>query len=136
MNFPKMRLAAVLKPNLPAGQGANAAAIVVGALRCGGFCDPIADLDGNLHAAIVFNLIVLQAKTPSQLQALAGKAKEGDIRYVIFTSQGQAISNDFGEYSRFVTGLTGGNIDLVAIGIYAEEEKIRDITKIFSVYKG
>lgn len=136
MNLPKMRLAAVLKPNLPAGLGANAAAIVIGSLRCSAFDDPLTDLDGNVHAAINVNLVVLQAKTTSQLQALARKVKDENISYVLFTCQGQAISNNFNEYSRFVSAYMGGKLDLVAIGIYGVDEKIRDITKSFSIYKG
>ena len=129
----QMRLAVVLMPGLATGEAVNAAAVVTGALRSDAFCPAIQDKDGRPHAAILWNLVVLYAKTASQLTRLF--ATDQSVQVVAFSRDGQGFSNSFAAYEDYIGGKASAEIDVIAVGLYGPDPVVRSLTKSFSVYK-
>jgi hypothetical protein len=130
----RMRLAVVLDAGLSGGPAANAAAIVMGGLCCAGFGDPIEDADGHSHAAILWNLVVLKAKSPLHLLKLIRAARLEAVRAVAFTSRGQDLSNSFEVYKQDIRSNHTAELGIVAVGLFGREEQVRSLTRTFSLF--
>jgi len=132
---PSRRVAVVLHSKTQPGEAANAAAIVVGGLRCAAFDLPIQDTSGFVHAAVRWNLVVLQARNVGQLEKLANALQGSTLEYVLFTSSGRSLSNSFDEYKHQVESHSVDFADIIALGIFGEDDQVRAVTKSFSVFK-
>jgi hypothetical protein len=130
-----MRLAVVLHPKIESGVGASAAAIVVGGLRSEGFGEPILDADGNSHAAILWNMVVLRAKSVGQLTSLLSAARDASVQAVAFTSRGQELSNSFPKYREEIARRHTTELEIVAVGLFGLDEAIRKLTRAFSIFR-
>ena len=130
-----MRFAAVINPNVDAGAAANVVAVVIGGLQCNGFVQPIVDTDGYAHAAICWNLVVLKAKSMTQLRTLLLAAREKSIQAVAFTNCGQELSNSFSAYKDKITQSGVNDFKIVAVGLFGPDSVIRSLTKSFSIFK-
>lgn len=130
-----MRLAVVLHPNLESGAAANAAAIVIGGLRCDAFEPALPDLDGHLHAAIRWNLVVLKARSAAQLKKLLPSATGESVRAVAFTSKGQELSNSFNLYKEEIARLHTDDLDVVAVALFGTDNAVRSLTRPFSLFR-
>jgi hypothetical protein len=129
------RLAVVLHPNLEVGQAINAAAAVMGGLRCVAFDEPILDASGHLHAAIRWNMPVLKAKNEGQLKRLLVAARQARVKAVAFTNSGQSFSNSFLAYCEFIRMHDMEALPIIAIGLFGEDANVRLLTKSFSVFR-
>ena len=130
-----MRLAVVLHPNLESGAAANAAAIVVGGLRCDAFEPAVPDVDGHLHAAIHWNLVVLKARSAAQLKKLLPSAMAESVRAVAFTSKGQELSNSFDLYKEQIARQHTADLDIVAVALFGTDAAVRSLTSSFSLFR-
>jgi hypothetical protein len=130
-----MRLAVVLDPKLEAGASANAAAIVIGGLRCEAFESAFPDAEGNSHVAIKWNLVVLKARSAPQLKKLLLSARELPVSAVVFTAQGQELSNKFDFYKEEIGQRSIDEMEIVAVGLYGSDTDIRLLTRPFSLLK-
>lgn len=132
---PVRRLAVVLHRDLEAGQACNAAAIVIGGLRCDAFAAPVNDADGHPHAAIRWNMPILKARNASQLRRLLATARQEGVQAVAFTEVGQEFSNNVGSYADHIRGHEIEALPVVAVGLFGDHAKIRELTKSFSVFR-
>lgn len=130
-----MRLAVVLHPNLESGPAANAAAIVIGGLRCDAFEPALPDVDGHLHAAIHCNLVVLKARSATQLKNLLPSATAQSVRAVAFTSKGQELSNSFNLYKEEIARQHTDDLDIVAVALFGTDDAVRSLTRSFSLFR-
>ena len=130
-----MRLAVVLHPQLESGAAANAAAIVVGGLRCDAFEPALPDADGHLHAAIRWNLVVLKARSAAQLKKLLSSATEASVEAVAFTSKGQELSNSFNLYKEEIALQHTDDLDVVAVALFGTDDAVRSLTRPFSLFR-
>jgi len=130
-----MRLAVVLHPQLESGAAANAAAIVVGGLRCKAFEPALPDADGHLHAAIRWNLVVLKARSATQLKKLLPSATAESVKAVAFTSKGQELSNSFNLYKEEIARQHTDDLDIVAVALFGTDDAVRSLTRSFSLFK-
>jgi len=128
------RIAVVVDPGLSSGQVAGAAATVTGGLRCCGFTEPIPDRSGTKHAAILWNLVVLSARSPLHLREVLLKAKASSVETVVFSFNGMQLSNSFSEYEDLVRRSISEDMKLAAIGIFGPDEIIRGLTKRCRLY--
>ena len=131
-----MRVAVVLGPGMDAGAAANAAAIVVGGLRCEAFTAPIVDTDGHQHAGVRWNVIVLRADKEQRLVALMTQAREAGVQAVAFTRVGKELGNSFDEYCAAIISRSSLELPPVSVGLFGPHDIVRRLTKAFSVYKG
>jgi Protein of unknown function (DUF2000) len=129
------RCAIVVDRTLEPGAMANAVAIVSGGLQCEAFGYPIPDADGNLHAAIRWNLVVLQAKSGQQLKKLLLATKERPVKAVAFARFGQGLSNSFILYEEAIASRPTEEFDIIAVGLFGSDADVRGQTKAFSVLK-
>lgn len=129
----KMRLAVVLDRRLPPGPAANAAAIVAGGLSAG-FGPAVIDADGNAHAAILWNLVVLKADSSGRLAKLLNAAHADSVKAVAFSSRGRELSNSFSSYEREIRAASTADLEIVAVALYGPEETVRALTRSFSLF--
>jgi hypothetical protein len=129
------RVAIILTPKMTPGQAANAAAIVSGGMVCDAFGAPIADLNGTLHAAIRWNLVVLEARSASFLATVLQTAKEFGIHAVAFSTLGQQLSNSFEAYRDSIAEKASADLELIAVGLYGRDEDVRKLTKPCSLFR-
>ncbi|KUL24296.1 DUF2000 family protein [Streptomyces regalis] len=133
-----LRTAIAVDKSLDAGAVANASAIVMGQLarlddRI--YADDVRDGEGALHAGIRFNTLVLSGRS-SHLAALAQAARAEGLATVLFTTEGQSLSNSFEAYRDMVAEAPSGELGVCAVGVVGEHELVRSLTKRFSVYRG
>jgi hypothetical protein len=129
----QMRLTVVLDRKLSPGPAANAAAIVIGGLSAG-FGPSVEDLSGNAHAAILWNLVVLKADSSQRLVKLLDAARTNSVKTVAFSTRGQALSNSFLAYEREIQAASTADLEIVAVALYGPEEKVRALTRSFSLF--
>lgn len=129
------RVAIILTPKMTPGQAANAAAIVSGGLTCDAFGAPIAAPDRTLHAAIRWNLVVLEARSVSFLATALQGAKDLGIRAVAFSTLGQQLSNSFESYRDTIAQAGAADEKLIAIGLYGPDNDVRKLTKPCSLFR-
>jgi hypothetical protein len=55
---------------------------------------------------------------------------------VLFTTEGQSLSNSFDAYRDMVAQAAPGELGLCAVGVVGDHELVRTLTKRFSVYRG
>ena len=106
-----------------------------GGLQCEAFETAIPDASGNFHAAIRWNLVVLQAKSSSQLQKLLLAAQEHPVKAVAFAKLGQDLSNSFASYKEMVASYQTQEFELIAVGLFGNDTFVRTLTKSFSILK-
>ncbi|WP_328425187.1 DUF2000 family protein [Streptomyces sp. NBC_00443] len=133
-----LRTAIAVDKSMDAGAVANASAIVMGQLarledRI--YADDVRDADSALHAGIRFNTLVLSGRS-SHLTALAQAARAEGLPTVLFTAQGQSLSNSFDAYRDLVARAAPGELGVCAVGVVGEHELVRTLTNRFSVYRG
>ncbi|MEE4546842.1 DUF2000 family protein [Streptomyces sp. V4-01] len=133
-----LRIAIAVDKSMEAGSVANAAAVVMGQLAridSRVYADDVRDRDGLLHAGIRYNTVVLSGRA-GHLAGLVEGASAQDLHTVVFTAQGQALSNRFEDYRALVGGSAAAELGLCAVGVIGEHEQIRALTKRFSAYRG
>jgi len=134
------RATIILDKNLKPGAAINAAAIVLGQLarnNPGLFADtPVLDMDGFLHAAIRWNVVVLKANSPVQLaNSVAHITENGhDLDVAVFSDWGRTVSNGFEAYSDHITKASLTDLSPVAVAVYGDAERVRFFTKKFSYF--
>ena len=129
------RFAVVLSPNIEGGAAVNAAAIVTGGLQSEGFAAPITDQSGVPHSAIIWNLVVLQARSQAQIENLLHSLRDGNVSFVVFTASGRALSNSFEHYQKSISESKIDSFDVLAVGLFGNDVDVRGLTKKFSVFK-
>ena len=132
------RTAIILDRNLTSGEMANISSILLADIThrsSGLFSDTeLFDNDKIPHATPNFSVVILKAKSPTQLRnsALNFKA-EKNISLTSFSKVGQRINNDFNNYSKQIQNLNVCEIELSGVAVSGEDEIIRNLTKKFSV---
>jgi hypothetical protein len=129
------RVAIILSPKLAPGQAANAAAIVTGGMICDAFEAPIEAANGTLHAAIRWNLVVLEARSAGFLDSLLESSRTLPVKAVAFSTLGQELSNSFDAYKVTLAGSPSPELKIVAVGLYGSDEVVRQLTKPCSLYR-
>jgi hypothetical protein len=134
-----LRAAIAVDKSLEPGTVANATAIIMGQLaridpRL--YADDVRDREGALHAGIRFNTVILSGRS-SHLTALAESARAQGLSTVVFSAQGQSMSNRFEDYRALVAAAaSSGELGLCGVGVSGEDAEVRALTKRFSAYRG
>jgi hypothetical protein len=113
------------------GLVANAAAIVVGGLKCDGFAERILGKDGLHHSAIQWNMPILKAKRQQDFIKVGNSAKEYGLEMAVFCKEAHALSNSFDEYKKTVE--ENPDLTIVSIAIYGDDSAVRKAVKFLSV---
>ena len=135
-----MKTSIIVEKGLTAGQKANVASIIAGQLSLNNpdlyYKDIVKDLDGNNHAAIHENIVILEA-SPSQLNNLLEliKPEKEKIESVLFSKIGQNLSNSFEEYHKVISQSNSLETGVIGIGLRGEYEAIKKLTKKFCLAK-
>jgi hypothetical protein len=100
------------------------------------FEQTLKDLDGNSHATIRENIVILEAGS-GQLSNLPElfKSENEKIDYVLFSKIGQNLSNNFDEYYKIISQSSTKETEVIGIGLRGEYETIKKLTKKFSIAK-
>ncbi|TBM22736.1 DUF2000 domain-containing protein [Hafnia paralvei] len=80
-----------------------------------------------------YPVVVLQAKNSSQLASAVQKAKEAEITYNFFTNT--MLSHSAEQQIADTLNTEIDKLDFIAIALFGNTEKLKPITKKFSVYK-
>lgn len=133
------RTALILKRDLPPGQIGNVCAILMAEITR---AVPeilaetkVTDLDGLLHAAPQYSIVVLKANGSEQLQNTAAtlRATHPELAIVGFGTVGQSLNNQFTVYLEKISSLTTEGTGLVGIAVSGEDVFVRQATKKFSL---
>lgn len=131
------RTAIIVDKKLTLGQQANLIAILSAAISSH-TSDVIApnkiiDLNGNLHAAIKNNVVVLKAN-PTAILTLTVVLKEiSDIEFIVFSKEGQNSSDRFSEYKNTIARNGSKDLGIVGVALYGDSDKVKQATKKFSL---
>jgi len=131
------RTAIIVDKKLTLGQQANLIAILSAAISSHTSDviapDKIIDLNGNLHAAIKNNVVVLKAN-PTAILTLTVVLKEiGDIEFIVFSKEGQNSSDRFSEYKNTIARNGSKDLGIVGVALYGDSDKVKQATKKFSL---
>jgi Protein of unknown function (DUF2000). len=134
-----LRVALVVDRKMEAPAVANAVAILMGQLahleprlyRSEGVTDP----DGNRHAGIRFDTVVLTGRN-AQLLRLAAAARERDLSHAVFSTVGRGLSNQFTAYRDMVERSAAADLGICAVGVAGCDATVRELTRSFSSYRG
>lgn len=132
-----MKINIVVKKTLLPGQKANVSAIIMGQLGRDIpmiYTQSITDASGVLHAGISVNVVILDGGS-GQLLTLIEKAQKSDVAYVVFSTTGQLLSNNYSEYNQKISMSTTESTDIVGVGVCGEDEVVKLLTKKFSLAK-
>lgn len=132
------RVAIIIERNLGVGQVGNVAAILMGqaVLLCPEIYNPSAPLDtqGNRHAAIKYSTVVLKGGE-GQIISLAQQLQDQHppLFYAVFSKLGQGLHNAYTEYQNSVMSKSFEQLGAAGIVIVGDDEKVRLVTKKFSL---
>ena len=132
-----MKTNIVVKKTLLPGQKANVSAIIMGQLGRDIpmiYTESITDASGVMHAGISVNVVILDGGS-GQLLTLIENAQKSDVAYVVFSTTGQLLSNNYSEYYQKISTSTTESTDIVGVGVYGEDEVVKLLTKKFSLAK-
>ncbi len=137
MQVNEKRIALLLAKSLGAGESANVAAIIMGqlAMQDGDLfaSETLKDPSGVSHAGIRHSTIVLSAGAGQLRNLVARTAEESELNAVAFSAFGQRLHNRFTEY---VDAVVSGNAEeLVGVGISGPDDRVRAITRSFSLLR-
>jgi hypothetical protein len=138
---PTHKFAAVLNKKVPIGKLMNAlghatAGLVasypeVKEMRFGGYTDK----DGGVHANISDNpFIVLQADNSNKIRTLRQGLSEAGIYFVDFTST--MTEGTYAEQRERTAQTAEADLEYYGIVVFGEIEKINQLTKKFSLWRG
>jgi hypothetical protein len=128
------RVAVVLRPGLSGGEAANASSIVTAGLRCQAFASPVADRSGILHAAVMWNVVILSAKNLPHLDRILADAKGTSVTAIAFTAEGRSLSNSFQSYVSLLADKLTSEMTVLAIGLFGSDSEVRALTRRCSVF--
>jgi hypothetical protein len=134
------RVAILIEKSLTAGKAANISALLMGQaslLNPEVYDDtPVADADGQNHAAIRYSTIVLEAGM-GQLISMPRtvKREQPDVSCIVFSRTGQGLHNAFETYKECISSSTTEATQPVGLILVGEDTKIRALTKKFSILK-
>ncbi|OTN77658.1 hypothetical protein A5886_002758 [Enterococcus sp. 8G7_MSG3316] len=133
------RTAIIVDKKLPLGQQANVIAILSAAMSTitSDMIDSeeIIDLNGNNHAGIKNNVVVLKANATALLTLTEGIQEIEDIDCVVFSKEGQQYSDRFSEYKQYISNNELKSLGVVGVAVYGESEKVKSATKKFSLLR-
>lgn len=132
-----MKINIVVKKTLLPGQKANVSAIIMGQLGRDIpmiYTESITDASGVMHAGISVNVVILDGGS-SQLLTLIEEAQKSDVAYVVFSTTGQLLSNNYSEYYQKISMSTTESTDIVGVGVCGKDEVVKLLTKKFSLAK-
>jgi len=135
------RTAIVLEKNLNPWQKANVSVILMGqmALLADNLFDKqkILDKDENLHSAIMYSTVLLEANSVTQIVNLVTNLKNEfkNLQYVLFSRKWQSLNNEFETYRQIVSNSSLEELEPVWIAVFGEDEEVRLATKKFSLLK-
>jgi hypothetical protein len=135
------RIAIVVSKKLNKGETANVASILMGqtALQMPEIYDanPVPDTDGQLHAAIRFSSVLLEANGTESLLNFARrvKAEFPTLTSFLFTQTGQGLNNAFEQYKTEISTKSTESLSPVGIIVAGEDDLVRQATKKFSLLK-
>jgi hypothetical protein len=132
------RIAIILEKNLDIGKVANTSAILMGqaSLLLPEIYTPelVNDKDGVIHASIQYSTIILKAGQGQIINLINdSKSEETEIICVVFTKIGQGLHNSFEEYKKQIRLSTTVESNPVGVLLAGEEEKVKALTKKFSL---
>jgi hypothetical protein len=150
-----VKVVIIVEKGLTAGQKANAASIIMGQLTAdnpGIYADhPVKDIDGNNHAAIRENVIIVEAGSGQLYNLLEAARSEKEniekaavstsgalkqpLDYAVFSKTGQNLSGNFDAYHQEISRSKTLETNLVGIGLRGDFETITKLTKKFSLMK-
>ena len=132
-----MKISIVVNKILNSGQKANVSAIIMGQLGrdiSELYTDTVIDASGTKHAGISVNVVILDGGG-GQLLTLIERAKESDVKCIVFSAIGQALSNNYYEYQQKISALDTTSTNVVGVGICGEDQIVKSLTKKFSLAK-
>lgn len=132
-----MKINIVVKKTLSSGQKANVSAIIMGQLGRDIpmiYTDLIKDASEVMHVGISVNVVILDGGG-GQLLSLTEQARKSDVAYVVFSTTGQLLSNNYPEYYKKISTSDTESTDIIGVGIYGEDEVVKLLTKKFSLAK-
>ena len=132
------RIAIILEQNLEKGQIGNVAAILMGQAS---LLNPeiydsevLNDKAGNRHAAITYSTVILKGGQGKLINfAQTTKQLYPEITCILFSRVGQGLHNAFPEYRAQIMSKATEELQPVGVIVVGEDEKIREITKKFSL---
>lgn len=133
------RIAIIIVRNLNKGETSNVAAILMGqaALQMPDIYDvnPVKDSDGQLHAAIRFSVVVLEANSTESLVNFARRVKSEFPTLISFhfTKTGQQLNNAFAQYQAEISGKSTESLEPLGVIIVGDDAIVRQATKKFSL---
>ncbi len=135
------RIAIILTKNLNKGAAANVAALLMGqaALQVPDIYNsqPVPDRDGNLHAAIRYSTVLLEANGAESLLNFVNriKAEFSTLTSFVFSQTGQGLHNAFEQYQAELANKTTAELIPVGIIVAGDDATVRQATKKFSLLK-
>jgi hypothetical protein len=135
------RIAIIVSKNLNRGETSNISAILMGqaALRMPEIydADPVSDSDGQLHAAIRFSTVLLEANSSESLLNFARRVRAEFPALVsfCFTQVGQGLNNAFEQYKAEISAKSTESLIPVGIIVAGDDAVVRQATKKFSLLK-
>ena len=132
-----MKISIVVNKNLNSGQKANVSAIIAGQFGRdipNLFTKPIVDNSGTEHAGISVNVVILNGNG-NQLLTLLKQARENNIKYIVFSTIGQSLNNDYDKYVQKILSSDTESTQIIGVGIYGDEETVKMLTRKFSLAK-
>ena len=123
------------------GAASNISAILMGqaAIHMPEIYDanPVKDNDGQLHAAIRFSTVVLEANGTESLLNFARRVKVEfpALASFCFTKVGQGLNNAFEQYKAEVSTKSTETLMPVGIIVAGDDAIVRQATKKFSLMK-
>jgi len=131
------RICIVVDKTMSAGHKANVAAILTGQLAKDVpklYETSVNDKSDVIHTGIAANVIVLDGGR-EQLLTLINNIKNSEVKYSVFSSIGQSLSNDYTEYRYQISAMDTRTTCVIGVGIAGEDSTVRFHTKKFSLMK-
>jgi hypothetical protein len=126
---------------LSAGEVGNVSAILMGQgalLAPAIYGDaPPGDQDGNLHAAIRYSTVILEANGSIQLSNFAQSIRQNspNLTCILFSKAGQALNNEFDQYCITVRSMRAEQLQPVGCIVVGDDPLVRAATRKFSLLR-
>ncbi len=119
-----MKSAIVLKPDMGQGLSANAAACIATGLFKQEECAYGNEIEGNgIKFIPITQIPILILKQNKPFKELLKRAKRNDLKYMLFTKEGQSTTS-YSEYADRVKGKSVDELDVIGIGVIGEDSLV------------
>lgn len=135
-----LRTVIILSDILSRGEEANVAAILMGSASLDNpalySSEKLRDLDGNTHASIRHNVVILQGNLRTILSASQMANSKPSVYACLFSRRGQLSSNAYDTYALEIASRHLAELEPVGLLIVGDDQEVRPLTKKFSVLRG